>query len=97
MLFVALTVTPLVFVYMFTQQAIRELNMLKNQKIELLRGEENKLEIKRVVYQKLTSEDEVVKKAKEKFDLVRIDHMSKISVNRNRIKNIESLIKKKYD
>ena len=39
--------------------------MDKNQKIEVLRGEENKLEIKKVVYQKLTSEDEVVSKAKK--------------------------------
>lgn len=82
---------------MFTQQAIRELNKVKNQKIELLQGEENKLEIKKVKYQKLTSEDEVVKKAKDKFDLVRIDHMSKITINRNRIENIKTLIKKKYD
>ena len=82
---------------MFTIQEIKELNRHKNQRIEELRSHENKLEIKKVVYQKLTSEDEVVSKAKEKFDLVRIDYMSKISVNRNRVKNIEKLIKKKYD
>jgi hypothetical protein len=73
------------------------LNATKNQILEELREKENKLEISRVEYQKLTSEDEIVKKAKDKFDLVRIDHLDKISINKNKIKNLKKFIAKKYD
>jgi hypothetical protein len=62
-----------------------------------LREKENKLEIKMVAYQKLTSEDEVVKKAKEKFELVRIDHLDNITINKNKIDNLKKYIAKKYD
>ena len=65
--------------------------------MEELREKENKLEIKKVDYQKLTSEDEVVRKAKDKFDLVRIDHLDKITINKNRIDNLKKYIAKKYD
>ena len=36
-------------------------------------------------------EDEVVKKAKDKFNLVRIDHLDEISINKNRIDNITNM------
>lgn len=65
--------------------------------LEELREKENKLEIKKVAYQKLTSEDEVVRKAKEKFELIRIDHLDKISINKNKIENLKKYIAKKYD
>ena len=73
------------------------MNAQKNKRLEELREKENKLEVKRVEYQKLTSEDEVVKKAKDKFDLIRIDHLDHIAVNKNRIHNIKKFIAKKYD
>ena len=91
------TITPLLFAYLFTLQAIKEMNAEKNKRLEELREKENKLEVKRVTYQKLTSEDEVVKKAKDKFDLIRIDHLDHIAVNKNRIQNIKKFIAKKYD
>lgn len=92
-----ITVTPLLFTYLFTLQEIKELNATKNTRLEELREKENKLEIKKVAYQKLTSEDEVVRKAKEKFELIRIDHLDKISINKNKIENLKKYIAKKYD
>lgn len=85
------------FTYLFTLQEIKELNAKKNTYLEELREKENKLEIKQVAYQKLTSEDEVVRKAKEKFELVRIDHLNKISINKNKIENLKKYIAKKYE
>jgi len=82
---------------MFLIQEIKDLNGEKNKFLEELREKENKLEIKRVQYQKLTSEDEVVKKSKEKFNLIRIDHLDKIHVNKNKINNLKKYIAKKYD
>lgn len=82
---------------MFLIKEIKDLNGVKNKSIEVLREKENKLEIKRVQYQKLTSEDEVVRKSKEKFDLVRIDHLDKIHINKNKINNLKKYIAKKYD
>ncbi|MBK7105819.1 MAG: hypothetical protein IPH62_11105 [Ignavibacteriae bacterium] len=73
------------------------MNAFKNLKLEELREKENKLEIKKVELQRLTSEDEVVQKAKDKFALVRIDNLSKISVNKNQIENIKKFISKKYE
>jgi hypothetical protein len=91
------TVTPLLFTYLFSIQGVKELNAQKNKKLEELREKENKLEIRKVEYQKLTSEDEIVGRAKNKFDLVRIDHLDKISINKNKIENIKKFIAKKYD
>lgn len=85
------------FTYLFTLKEIKELNTKKNTYLEELREKENKLEIKQVAYQKLTSEDEVVRKAKEKFELVRIDHLNKISINKNKIENLKKYIAKKYE
>lgn len=82
---------------MFTIKEIKNLNAFKNFKLEELREKENKLEIKRVELQRLTSEDEVVQKAKDKFALVRIDNLSKISVNKNQIENIKKFVSKKYE
>lgn len=73
------------------------MNAIKNLSLEEVREKENKLEIKKVAYQKLTSEDEVVRKAKEKFELVRIDHLDKITINKNKIENLKKYIAKKYD
>ena len=94
---IIVTVTPLLFTYLFTLQGIKVFNSQKNKKLEILREKENKLEIKKVEYQKLTSEDEIVSKAKDNFDLVRIDHLDKISVNKNKIENLKKFIAKKYD
>ncbi|MBK8943764.1 MAG: hypothetical protein IPM32_00700 [Ignavibacteriae bacterium] len=65
--------------------------------MEELREKENKLEIKRVELQRLTSEDEVVQKAKDKFALIRIDNLSKISISKNQIENIKKFVSKKYE
>ncbi len=88
---------PLLFGYVFIIKQVKNLNAKKNNKLEILREKQNKLEEKKVAYQKLTSEDEIVKKAKEKFNLVRIDHLDKVYINKNQIKNLEKLIQKKYD
>lgn len=93
----ALTIAPLLFAYLFTLHEIKEMNAIKNLSLEELREKENKLEIKKVAYQKLTSEDEVVRKAKQKFELVRIDHLDKITINKNKIENLKKYIAKKYD
>lgn len=73
------------------------MNGHKKNLLEELKEKENRLEIKKVEYQKVTSEDEIVKKAKDKFDLIRIDHLDKISINKNKINNIKKYIAKKYD
>ena len=62
-----------------------------------LREKENKLEIKKVEYQIMTSEDEVVRKAKQHFELMRIDNLDKIMVNKNKIENLKKFVAKKYD
>ena len=91
------TITPFLFTYLFTLQEIKELNADKNKILEVLKEKENKLEMRKVEYQKLTSEDEVVSKAKDKFDLVRIDYLDKIQINNNKISNLKKYIAKKYE
>jgi len=88
---------PLSFGYVYIIKQVKKLNAEKNTQLEILREKQNKLEEKKVAYQKLTSEDEIVRKAKEKFNLVRIDHLDEININSNQIKNLEKLIQKKYD
>ena len=91
------TLTPFLFTYLFTLQEIKELNADKNNFLEVLREKENKLEMRKVEYQKLTSEDVVVGKAKDKFDLVRIEYLDKIQINNNKISNLKKYIAKKYE
>jgi hypothetical protein len=91
------TILPLLFVYQFLIKEVKSLNSLKNEKLQVLREKENKLEQKKVAYQKLTSEDEIVKRAKDKFELIRIDHIDDININSNQIKNLKKMISKKYD
>ena len=88
------TLTPFLFTYLFTLQEIKELNSDKNKFLEVLREKENKLEMRKVEYQKLTSEDVVVSKAKDKFDLVRIEYLDKIQINNNKISNLKKYIAK---
>ncbi len=82
---------------MFVIKEIKNLNALKNLKLERLREKENKLEVKKVELQRLTSEDEVVQKAKDKFALVRINNLSKISVSKSQVENIKNFVNKKYE
>jgi hypothetical protein len=82
---------------LFTHQEIKDLHADKNKILEVLREKENKLEMRKVEYQKLTSEDEVVSKAKDKFDLVRIEYLDKIQINNNKISNLKKYIAKKYE
>ncbi|MEE9429849.1 MAG: hypothetical protein V3V16_02345 [Melioribacteraceae bacterium] len=96
LLFVTLTVIPLLFFYQLFIKEVKSLNSLKNEKLQVLREKENKVEQKRVAYQKLTSEDEIVNRAKDKFQLIRIDRIDDINVNSNEIKNLEKKISKKY-
>ncbi|MCP5061764.1 MAG: hypothetical protein GY936_04770 [Ignavibacteriae bacterium] len=97
LLFAILTILPLLFVSLFIIKEVKGLNSFKNELLQELREKENKLEQKRVAYQKLTSEDEIVKRAKDKFELIRIDHLDDININSNQIKNLEKMISKKYD
>lgn len=85
------------YTYLFSVRGIKELNSTKNQYLDELREKENRLEIKKVAYQKLTSEDEIVGKAKNKFSLERIDRLNKIIINKNKIENLKKYIAKKYD
>jgi hypothetical protein len=94
---VLFTIAPLLFINMFVIKDIKNLNALKNLKLEELREKENKLEIKKVELQRLTSEDEVVQKAKDKFALVRINNLSTISVSKSQIENIKNFVNKKYE
>ncbi len=87
----------LLFSYVYVIKQVKNLNAEKNNKLEIYREKQNKLEQRKVTYQKLTSEDEIVRKAKEKFGLVRIDHLDEININSNQIKNLKKLIQKKYD
>ena len=91
------TVTPLLFVYLFTVKAIKELNAEKNLISSVLKEKENQLEQKRVEIQKLTSEDEIVRKAENKFGFERIDFAEELIVNESRIKRVEKIINEKYD
>ena len=47
-----ITVTPLLFAYIFTLNEIKEMNAKKNNILEELREKENKLEVKKVAYKK---------------------------------------------
>lgn len=91
------TLVPILFIYIYTVKAIKELNALKNYRFEELREKENSLQVKKVAYQKLTSEDEIVEKAERKFGLKKMNYLDQININTIQIENISKMVNKKYE
>ncbi len=96
LLIAVVTVTPLLFVHMYSINEIEKLNSVKNEKLSLLNDLNDRLESKRVEVQKLSSEEIIIPKA-FKLGLVKINNLNKIDVNKSKYDIIKSIVKKKYD
>lgn len=92
-----LTFVPILFIYIYTVKSIKDLNALKNYRLEELREKENSLQVKKVAYQKLTSEDEIVERAEKKFGLKKMNYLDEININSIQIENISKMVNKKYE
>jgi len=91
-----LTITPLLFVHLYSINEIEKLNSLKNEKQILLNDLNDRLEAKRVEVQKLSSEEVIIPKA-FKLGLVKINNLNKIKINKSKIELIKEIVEKKYD
>ncbi len=86
------------FVYVIVYSEIKNINLEKLQKSELLSERKNKIELLKVERQKLTTEERIVNIAADSLGLVRApEQFETITVSKNRIKQIQSIVNEKYE
>ncbi len=96
LLIAILTITPLLFVHLYSINEIEKLNSLKNEKQFLLNDLSDRLEAKQVEVQKLSSEEVIIPKA-FKLGLIKISNLNKININESKVDLIKEIVEKKYD
>jgi cell division protein FtsL len=97
-----LIVVALIIVALFGHLFLTSKIKVLNKQSEILNAElarkQDILDSKIVLLQKLSSEERIVKIAREKLGLVRSSKMfEKIWVNENRIKRLEKIVNSKYE
>ncbi|GEM_PF-2721015 len=96
LLFSILTITPLLFIHLYSISEIEKLNSIKNEKLSLLNDLNDRLEASRVEVQKLSSEEVIIPKA-FKLGLIKINNLKKIHINKSKVNLIKSIVEKKYE
>ncbi|MGD8778766.1 MAG: septum formation initiator family protein [Ignavibacteria bacterium] len=95
-----LTALPVVlglFIYVMINHEIKLMNRIKANKEELLAQKNNKIRRYKVEVQKLSSEERIVKIAKDSLGLVRSDEIfENLFVDNKKIEQIEKLVNEKY-
>lgn len=88
----------LLFLYVATISEIKNMNKEKINKIEELNEKRNRIEIKLVEVQKLTTEERIVKLAQENLGLIRPkENLDRLEVSKSQIEQIQKLVNQKYD
>ncbi len=86
------------FVYVFSLNEIKRLRREKDILLDKLSQKHNLLEAKMVEVQKLSSEDRIVKLAKERFGLVRSNKtFEKLYVNNEHLEQIIIIVNSRYE
>ena len=92
------TVSLISFTYVVTLSEIKRINKEKIYKQQVLNERKNRIEAKVVEIQKLTSEDRIVKFAKDSLGMIRpSENLDAIQVSKEQLKQIEKLVNDKYD
>ena len=88
----------MLFIYVFTLEEIKSLRYQKQESQELLNQKNNRIEELRVEIQKLSSEERITKIAAEKLGLVRNSGKSEtLKINKDKINRIEELVNGRYE
>jgi hypothetical protein len=98
--FIVLIVTAAVilFIYVASVTEIKRMNKEKIIKKDLLNEKMNRLEAKIVDFQKLTSEERIVKYAQDSLGLIRpTENLDSIIISKDQADQIEKMLKEKYD
>ena len=91
-------IAMIMFVYVMIFSEIKNLNLEKLRKTELLNERKNKIELTKVERQKLMNEDRIVKIASDSLGLIIApEQYETINVSKNQIKQIQSIVDEKYE
>jgi len=97
-IFIIFLIAMFLFVYVAVLNEIKNMSKEKINKIESLSEKQNRVQMKTVEIQKLTSEDRIVSLAKDSIGLMRpLENLDIIYVSPVQIKRIENFVKEKYD
>jgi cell division protein FtsB len=87
-----------IFIYVAILNEIKSLNKDRLNKTEVLAEKQNRIETLIVEIQKLTAEDRIVKFASDSLKMSRPKEiLESIFVSKNQIRQIEKILKEKYD
>jgi phosphopantetheine adenylyltransferase len=97
-IFVVVVFAFFLFGYVVLLSEIKRMNREKISKQEALNERINRVEVKMVDIQKLTSENRIVKLAQDSLGLVRQDeNLDSIIISKELINQIQKMINEKYD
>ncbi len=93
-----LFVSVVLFIYVMVLSEIKNLNLEKLKKTELLAERKNKIELTKVEKQKLMTEERIVKIAADSLGLIKAaEQFETINVSKNQIKGIQNIVNEKYE
>ena len=97
-IFVVVTFAFFLFSYVVLLSEIKRMNREKISKQEALNERINRVEVKMVEIQKLTSENRIVKFAQDSLALFRpSENLETITISKEQIDQIQKIINEKYD
>lgn len=97
-IFIVVAFAFVLFAYVVLLSEIKRMNRAKISKQEALNERINRVEVKMVEIQKLTSENRIVRLAQDSLGLIRPDeNLETITISKDQINQINKLINDKYD
>ncbi|MGK9477415.1 hypothetical protein [Melioribacter sp. OK-6-Me] len=97
-LFIVFALAFLIFLHVATVNEIKNMKREKINKTELLNEKLNSIEMSTVEIQKLTSEEKIIKIAKDSLGMQGpIENLKTIHVDKYQIEQLEKILQEKYD
>lgn len=97
-LFIVFALAFLIFLHVATVNEIKNMKREKINKTELLNEKMNRIEMSTVEIQKLSSEERIIKIAKDSLGMLSpVENLKTIHVDKYQIKQLEKMLQEKYD
>ncbi|MGK9368137.1 septum formation initiator family protein [Melioribacter sp. Ez-97] len=97
-IFIVFVFAFLIFLHVATVNEIKNMTREKITKTELLNEKLNRIEMNTVEIQKLSSEERIVKIAKDTLGMLSpIENLNTIRVDKYQIEQLEKILQEKYD
>lgn len=98
LVYVLIIVISSLFIYVFTKSEVRKMLRNKDLMQEKLIEKQNQIEATIVVKQRLSAEDRIVELAQTRLSMIKnIDIPKVIKINREKLEEVQELIRLKYE